>query len=54
MEYRTRNQEFEPSSENIAQMVMLDCIYMNVALKQDKSCFDMFYNTVKELSKERL
>jgi DNA-binding MurR/RpiR family transcriptional regulator len=54
VEYRTRNQEFEPSSENIAQMVLLDCIYMSVALKQDKSCFDMFYNTVKELSKERL
>ncbi|MDR1903867.1 MAG: MurR/RpiR family transcriptional regulator [Treponema sp.] len=54
MEYRTHKQAFEPACENIAQMVLLDCIYMNVALKQDKSCFDMFYNTVKVLSKERL
>jgi DNA-binding MurR/RpiR family transcriptional regulator len=54
MEYRTHKQAFEPACENIAQIVLLDCIYMNVALKQDKSCFDMFYNTVKVLSKERL
>jgi DNA-binding MurR/RpiR family transcriptional regulator len=54
MEYRTHKQAFEPACENIAQMVLLDCIYMNVALKQDKFCFDMFYNTVKVLSKERL
>jgi DNA-binding MurR/RpiR family transcriptional regulator len=54
MEYRTHNQEFEPSSENIAQMVLLDCIYMNVALKPGKSYFDVFYNTARELSKECL
>jgi DNA-binding MurR/RpiR family transcriptional regulator len=54
MEYRMHKQDFEPSCESIAQMALLDCIYMNVALKQDKSCFDMFFNTVKVLSKERL
>jgi DNA-binding MurR/RpiR family transcriptional regulator len=54
MEYRTHKQAFEPACENIAQMVLLDCIYMSVALRQNKSCFDMFYNTVKVLSKERL
>ena len=54
IEYRTHDQEFEPSSENIAQMVLLDCIYMNIALKQDKSCIDMFFNTVNELAKERI
>ena len=54
MEYRTHKQAFEPACENIAQMVLLDCIYMNVALKQNKACFDMFYNTVKVLSNERL
>lgn len=54
IEYRTHDFEFEPSSENIAQMVLLDCIYMNVALRQEKSCIDMFYNTVNELAKERL
>jgi DNA-binding MurR/RpiR family transcriptional regulator len=53
-EFLTHKQAFEPACENIAQMVLLDCIYMNVALKQDKSCFDMFYNTVKILSKERI
>jgi DNA-binding MurR/RpiR family transcriptional regulator len=54
IEYRTHNQEFEPASENIAQMVLLDCIYMNVALRQDKSCMEMFYNTFNELAKERV
>jgi DNA-binding MurR/RpiR family transcriptional regulator len=54
MEYHTHKQVFEPASETIAQMVLLDCIYMNVALKQDESCFEMFYNTVKLLSNERL
>jgi DNA-binding MurR/RpiR family transcriptional regulator len=54
MEYRTHKQAFEPACENIAQMVLLDCIYMNVALRMDKSRFDMFYKTVQVLSKERL
>ncbi|GHV26785.1 RpiR family transcriptional regulator [Spirochaetia bacterium] len=54
LEYRTQKQGFEPACENIAQMVLLDCIYMNVALKLDKSHFDMFYDTSKALSKERL
>jgi DNA-binding MurR/RpiR family transcriptional regulator len=54
MEFRTHKQEFEPACENLAQMVLLDCIYMNVALRQDKPCLDMFYNTIKVLSKERL
>jgi DNA-binding MurR/RpiR family transcriptional regulator len=54
MEYHTHEQAFEPASETIAQMVLLDCIYMNVALKQDESCFEMFYNTVRVLSNERL
>jgi DNA-binding MurR/RpiR family transcriptional regulator len=53
-EYLTYRQAFEPACENIAQMVLLDCIYMDVALKQDKACFDMFYNTVKVLSEERV
>ncbi|MDR0877768.1 MAG: MurR/RpiR family transcriptional regulator, partial [Treponema sp.] len=43
MEFHTPRQAFEPSCENIAQMVLLDCIYMHVALKLDKSCFDVFY-----------
>jgi DNA-binding MurR/RpiR family transcriptional regulator len=54
MEYHTGKQIFEPACENIAQMALLDCIYMNVALKQDKSCCDMFFNTVKILSQEKL
>jgi DNA-binding MurR/RpiR family transcriptional regulator len=54
MEYHTGKQIFEPACENIAQMALLDCIYMNVALKQDKSCYDMFHNTVKVLHQEKL
>jgi DNA-binding MurR/RpiR family transcriptional regulator len=54
MEYHTGKQIFEPACENLAQMALLDCIYMNVALKQDKSCYDMFHNTVKVLYREKL
>lgn len=54
IEYRTNDQAFEPACESIAQIALLDCIYMNVALRRDKSCFDMFYSTAKELAKERL
>ncbi|MFP3040972.1 MurR/RpiR family transcriptional regulator [Treponema primitia] len=54
MEYRTHRQAFEPACENLAQIALLDCIYMNVALRQDQSCFDMFYDTVKVLSGGRL
>jgi DNA-binding MurR/RpiR family transcriptional regulator len=54
MEYHTGKQIFEPACENITQMALLDCIYMSVALKQDKSCYDMFHNTVKVLYEEKL
>ncbi|MDR2051944.1 MAG: MurR/RpiR family transcriptional regulator [Treponema sp.] len=54
MEYHTGKQMFEPACENISQIALLDCIYMNVALKQDKSCYDMFHNTVKVLYQEKL
>jgi DNA-binding MurR/RpiR family transcriptional regulator len=54
MEYHTGKQMFEPACENIPQITLLDCIYMNVALKQDKACYDMFYNTVKVLYQEKL
>jgi DNA-binding MurR/RpiR family transcriptional regulator len=54
MEYHTGKQMFEPACENISQIALLDCIYMNVALKQDKSCYDMFHNTVKVLYEEKL
>jgi DNA-binding MurR/RpiR family transcriptional regulator len=54
MEYHAGKQMFEPACENIPQIALLDCIYMNVALKQDKSCYDMFHNTVKVLYQEKL
>jgi DNA-binding MurR/RpiR family transcriptional regulator len=54
MEYHTGKQMFEPACENIPQIALLDCIYMNVALKQDTSCYDMFHNTVKVLYQEKL
>lgn len=54
LEYRSRNRSYEPACENITQIVLLDCIYMNVALRMDKRCIDQFYETVKELEKERI
>lgn len=54
MEYRRQNGSYEPACENITQIALLDCIYMNVALKLDKRCMDNFYLTVKELEKERI
>jgi DNA-binding MurR/RpiR family transcriptional regulator len=54
MGLRIQNQANEPACENIAQIALLDSIYMNVALRMDKSVFDMFYNTIKVLAKDRL
>ncbi|MDR2143244.1 MAG: MurR/RpiR family transcriptional regulator [Treponema sp.] len=54
MGYHTGKQMFEPACENIPQIALLDCIYMNVALKQNKACYDMFHNTVKVLYQEKL
>lgn len=54
MEYRNHNHAYEPACENITQIALLDCIYMNIALKLDKTCIDKFYATAKELEKERI
>lgn len=44
----------EPSSENITQIVLLDCLYMYVALKRKKFIIDKYHETTKELEKERV
>lgn len=54
MEFRNQNNTYEPACENITQIALLDCIYMNVALKLDQKCIDDFYLTVKELERERI
>lgn len=45
---------FEPSSENITQIVMLDCLYMYVALHEKRRIRDKYYATTKELEAERV
>lgn len=44
----------EPSSENITQIVLLDCLYMYVALKKKEFIINKYHETTKELEKERV
>lgn len=44
----------EPSSENITQIVLLDCLYMYVALKKKETIINQYKETTKELEKERV
>lgn len=54
LEYRNKNRSYEPACENILQMVVIDCIYMNVALRQNKNCIDDFFITAEEQERERI
>lgn len=45
---------FEPSSENVAQIVLLDCLYMYVALREKEKIVEKYYETTKALEVERL
>ena len=44
---------FEPSSESITQIVLLDCLYMYIALQKKESVLKRYYATTKELDVER-
>lgn len=44
----------EPSSENITQIVLLDCLYMYVALKKKEFIINAYHETTRELEKERV
>lgn len=44
----------EPSSENITQIVLLDCLYMYVAQKRKDFIITKYHETTKELEKERI
>lgn len=45
---------FEPSSENLAQIALMDCLYMYVALQTKSSIINKYYETTKELEAERV
>lgn len=45
---------FEPSSENLAQMAILDCLYMYVALKKKNTILQKYNETTHELERERV
>lgn len=45
---------FEPSSENLAQITILDCLYMYVALKKKKTILRKYSETTHELERERV
>jgi DNA-binding MurR/RpiR family transcriptional regulator len=45
---------YEPSCENMAQMAILDCIYMTILLCRTKQGMEGFYRTFEALNGERL
>ncbi|MCI2034427.1 MAG: MurR/RpiR family transcriptional regulator [Oscillospiraceae bacterium] len=45
---------FEPSCENLAQIAILDCIYMTILLREPKKAMEGFYKTSKALDEERI
>ncbi len=45
---------FEPSSENVVQIALLDCLYMYVALRVKSSIIDKYYETTQCLESERV
>lgn len=49
-----KNQSYEPASENIAQIALLDCIYMSVSMKKDVHTLERFYQTAREMEEERI
>ncbi len=48
------NLSYEPASENIAQIAVLDCIYMSVAMKTDIQVLEKFYKTALEMEEEKV
>lgn len=45
---------FEPSCENLAQIAILDCIYMIILLKEPEKAMEGFFRTSKALNEERV
>ena len=45
---------FDPSSENLAQLVMVDCIYMLVARKNEKKNISYFKTFSNEIHAEHV
>ncbi len=45
---------FEPSSENVVQITLVDCLYMYTALRVKSSIIDKYYETTQCLESERI
>ena len=45
---------FDPSSENLAQLVIVDCIYMLVARKNEKKNISYFKTFSNEINTEHI
>jgi RpiR family transcriptional regulator, carbohydrate utilization regulator len=45
---------YEPSCENLAQIAIIDCIYMTILLKKPEEAMEGFYRTSKALNEERV
>lgn len=51
---RESTEAFEPSSENVAQIAILDCLYMYVAINKKESVLRKYSDTTHELERERV
>mgnify|MGYP000325208412 len=45
---------YEPSSENVAQLVLVDCLYMMVATKHEKENLSHYRAFSEEISTEHV
>jgi len=45
---------YEPSSENVAQLVLVDCIYMMVAMKHEKENLSRYRAFSEEIKSEHV
>lgn len=48
------NENYEPSCENVAHIVIMDCIYMMMFLKESTQALDGFYRATEALNEERM
>jgi RpiR family transcriptional regulator, carbohydrate utilization regulator len=54
LEYQPTKEAYEPASENIAQIVLIDCLYMNVVMRLGKECVYKINESTKALDSVRI
>lgn len=54
LEFQPTKLAYEPASENITQMVVIDCLYMNVVARLGKEAVNSIFETTRTLNIERV